>query len=99
MKDIMSIIDSKQFKKLLRNRDFVFCIIAYPIALFLYIIIKIYIANANFEEAAVPYTIISIVILGFIMVISLFERIERKVTYKGQGDKLNLKRMENNWKN
>lgn len=92
----------KKFKKLLKDRKFVFCITVYPIALIIYIAGLIYISskrNANdFLEFAMIYTVVSLVILGFISVMTIFEKIEKRASYKVQGDKLKLKRNEKNWK-
>lgn len=100
MRDFLLSIDGKQIKKLLRNRDFVFCIITYPIALVAFIILKVYIGNTDFEtDTRTYYRIVSFVVLGFVAILSIFERVEKKVLHKGQGDKLKIKQKESNWKN
>ncbi len=92
----------KKFKKLLKDRKFVFCITVYPISLLIYIAGFIYVRSksndTDFLEFAMMYTVVSLVILGFISVMTIFEKIEKRAAHKVQGDKLKLKRNEKNWK-
>ena len=100
MRELLLSIDGKKIRKLLRDRDFVFCIISYPLLLVLYIVLKVYIGNTEFEtDTRTYYRIVSFVVLGFISILSIFERIEKKAMHKVQGDKLKIKQKERNWKN
>jgi Na+/melibiose symporter-like transporter len=99
MRDILLSIKGKQLKKLLRNKDFVFCIVAYPVALLLYVILRVYIPEPESEETGTYYTLVSILILGFVATVSIFERIEKRALHKVQGDKLKIKQKDISWKN
>lgn len=92
----------KKFKRLLKDRKFVFCITVYPISLLIYLSGLAYVSSRSnddeFLEFAMIYTVVSLVILGFISVMTIFEKIEKRASYKVQGDKLKLKRNEKNWK-
>lgn len=98
----MSEVHKKKFRRLLKDRNFVFTITVYPLALILYMLGRYYIRlrsdNEDFIEFAMLYTIASLVVLGFIAVMTIFEKIEKRASYKVQGDKLKLKRNEKNWK-
>jgi hypothetical protein len=88
----------KKLKKLMKNKNFVFCITVYPVAFVLFLSLFIFVKSTDFKDSALTYTVFSFLVLGIIAVVTIFERVEKRATYKVQGDKLKLKRSDSTWK-
>jgi hypothetical protein len=82
----------------MKNRDFMFCIVTYPAIFLVYISLRIYIRFADMDVISPRYTLISFLILIFLVILTIIEIIDTKVSHKVQGDKLKLKRVNNKWK-
>lgn len=96
---LQEFLNSKQFKKLMRNKDFTFSMLTYPIALLVYLILELYIkTNKLSEDTSFWYALSSFGLFTTIVFISIWERIEKRVSHTVQGDKLKMKQKEN-WRN
>jgi hypothetical protein len=91
-------IDKKKLKKYLKNKDVVFCMITYPSIFLIYIFLLLYIKLSDMAVISPRYTFFSFLILSFLSILSIVERIDTKFSHKVQGDKLKLKRVDNTWK-
>lgn len=89
----------RYIKKILKNRDFVISLACYPTALLLYLILKSYLRHFEFR-ANTGFWYSFLIFGGFatFIVVTVFERVERVIFYKGQGDKLKMKQKENTWR-
>lgn len=90
----------KKIKKLFKKKDFIFLIIFYPVIIIMYFIAKSKMSGIIFTyETGKSYTIASFIILLFILVYTLYERIDKKLSNKRQGDILRFKQRDKSWMN
>ena len=90
---------SHALKRIAKNRNFLFCVIAYPISYCIFLYSKRYI---NLHPLSVDtinwYSGISFVILAFMTGLTIYELIEKRLFHKRQGDKLKIKQHQKDWR-
>ena len=97
MKQIIK--DFRSMRKIFSNKDFWFVLIVYPIGFFAYTYVVMKMNETPFltGETQEFYSLVCILISGFLTGYTLFEIIDKKLLYKNQGDKLKLKQDEKEW--
>jgi hypothetical protein len=99
MKNLIKSTDSKQFKRLLRNRNFRFTIIAYPVGIAVYFFLKNRLKDFQFTEGVgFWYTLLTFAALLTMIIVTLYEKLGNKIDNKRQGAKLQMKREEGEWR-
>ena len=92
--------DVKSLKRIFRNKDFYFVLIAYPVGafLFIYLLQKVRGERIFTGEKQEMYSVMSITLMALFVAYTIYEMIDKKFLYKNQGDKLKLKQGERDWK-
>lgn len=90
----------RSLKRIFRNRDFYFVLTVYPLGAFLFVYALQKVKNnqifkGNDQEMC---SVISITLMTFFVIYTVYEMIDKKLLYKNQGDKLKLKQGEKGWK-
>jgi len=85
--------------RILKSKEFWFVIIFYPCCLIAYLFTRMYLNMTVFKlEDTQRYFDVASAILAVTVVYTIYERIEKRFSYKVQGDKLKIKQSEKGWK-
>ena len=89
----------KNFKKFLKNNDFRFTVIAYPVCIFGYLYLENYFKTYRLNENQLKwYSTVVFIALSILVLITVYELLDKKLFHKIQGDKLKMKQGQD-WRN
>jgi len=89
----------KSLKRLLKNRNFLFCVITYPLAYCLFLYAKQYLNMHPLPADKVNWVSgVSFAVLAFVTGFTIYELIEKRLFHKVQGDKLKMKQHQRDWR-
>ena len=92
--------DLRSLKRVFRNRDFYFVLTVYPLGAFLFVYALQKVRNNQIftKGSQEMCSVISITLMVFFVIYTVYEMIDKKLLYKNQGDKLKLKQGEKDWR-